>query len=41
MYCLESRKERQSIRIVLLFQNATIFKFCHALNTIKSNVKTI
>ena len=41
MYCLKSQKERQSIRIVLLFQNATISMFYYALNTIKSNINTI
>ena len=41
MYCLKSWKERQSTRVVLLFQNATIFMFYSVLNTIKSNFKTI
>ena len=36
-----SGKERQSIRVVLLFENATIFMFYSVLNTIKSNFKTI
>ena len=39
MYCLKSRKQKQSIGIVLLCQNATIFKFYHALNTTMDNLR--
>ena len=41
MDCLKSRKDKQSIRTVLLFQNATIFTFYYALNTIKGNFKVL
>ena len=43
MYCLKSWKERQSIRIVLLFSFKMLWFSCFvfAPNTVKSNFKTI